>query len=482
MTNKSFPLILYWAIPILLWIAQLVFTANSNTQIRYEELADSIRNVFWLQQHKIYDGVSNGVGWYATLLIIYKLFGFSLFTAKYFRLFLSLVSLICLAYLLFKYLKVKQAFLPLLTIGLSPTMLFLNSTQTEYALDLQLLPIYLVLLISINLKNKIRWTGIKTILLWALLALGAIAYPTFVYYLPLFLVLFFWKVKKKVGWYLVSLVAFLLPLLLIFAYLEPHSRALLINDPMIHGGIFRGAGSFEITIENISKNLGGLFSDLFVSGSSYHFEVNRAEFSLIFPILALILVVWISFRAFKYNNYNNYNYYIILALSSGLAVLVLSSLTLDPSGAPGIRRYTPVLAAFYGLFVMVWQKIEGKEGKVSMRSWGGRVILGLLLVHHLIVYPINLVHLKDPSPSREPFWFSNLDSLVETVQKENLKLVCLDEAGTPFYCRISEVYAAVAGSCKWNKLDCHQILGWDYLTGNFIPLSTKLWDEYYFEH
>lgn len=164
-------------------------------------------------------------------------------------------------------------------------------------------------------------------------------------------------------------------------------------------------------------------------------------------------------------------------------VLVLSSFTLDPSGAPGMRRYTPVLAAFYTLFVLSWGNL-GNRG-----NWINKGILGLLLVHHLVVYPINLIHLKDPSPNKEPLWFSrletpqkSLDSLLDSVQKEDLKLVCLDQSNQPFYCRISEVYAAVAGTCLWNNLSCRQILGYDHIKGGLIPLSTELWDEYYFQH
>lgn len=462
--------LLYWSIPAILWIGQSLFTVNSNTQIRYEELADSIRNVFWLEQHKIYDGVSNGVGWYSTLLIVYKLFGFSLFSAKYFRLFIALISIFSLSWLLFKYLGSRRAIVPLLTIGLSPTMLFLNSTQTEYALDLQMLPIYLSLALSINCKSRKWWLkGLQMVLLWVLVMVGAMAYPTFLYYVPLIGLIFLWKLKSSFSlkYLIIGLISFLLPLMAIFAYLDEAGRSLLIYDPRIGGGIFRGAGSFEITGENISKNLGGLFNDLFVKGSSYHFEVNQAEFSLIFPVLAIALVFYYS--------YKNYNRYILLALISGLAALVLSSLTLDPSGSPGMRRYTPVLAAFYTLFVLAWQQNIFKKR--------GMVILSLLLVHHLIVYPINLIHLKDPSPEAYPIFFNiaetpaqSLNKLVEKAQQEDLKLVC------DGYCRVVEAYAAVAGSCVWNHLACHQILGWDQVSGQLIPLEVDLWSNYYLEH
>jgi len=87
----------FWGVLAIVIIAQIIFTLNSTDQIRYEELAESVRNVFWLQNHTLYDGVSSNIGWYGSLLIVYKLFGFSLNTAKFVRLFLAIIALICIA-------------------------------------------------------------------------------------------------------------------------------------------------------------------------------------------------------------------------------------------------------------------------------------------------------------------------------------------------------------------------------------------------
>lgn len=462
---------------ILLFTAQLLFILNSQTQIRYEDLAESVRNVFWLEQGLVYDGVSSNVGWYGTLLLIYKLFGFYLHGAQFFKLVLYSISMLCLGLLLRKY--VKHFWLPWLMIGLSPTLLYYTTSQTSHGIDLLYFPIVLFLVLG-GLGELGRLGG------WMVAMWAWMSYPTFIFYLPalIFFHLRGGKLQLHLGGVLIRLVAFLTPLALVFFLVQ--NRSLLLYDPQINSGIFRGAGGIDLSLDNFSHNLGGLVTDLFSSGKSYHFEVNQAEFSLFFPALALVFVVGISLRGFKYNNYNYYKHYTILALVLLAAVLVVSSLTLDPSGHPGIRRYTPALAAFYGLFVIAWGWTEGREIR---GIWGIRVILGLLLIHHLVVFPINLAHLKDLSPNKEPLWFSRLespqksfDSLVETVQKEDLKLVCLDQSNKPFYCRISEVYAAVAGACLWNNLECNQILGSNPKMGQLIPLSTKLWDEYIFEH
>lgn len=473
----------FWIIPILLFIFQLIFTLNSQTQIRYEDLAESVRNVFWLEQGRVYDGVSTNVGWYGTLLGIYKLFGFHLHAAQFFKLGLYLISITCLAAFLKKY--IRHAWLPLLVIGLSPTLLYYNTTQTSHGIDLLYFPVVLFLITHERRLSRAKSRDrLLRLIGWVLACWAWMSYPTFIFYLPALGMIGGIREIRGIRGILISVVAFILPLAVMVLFIKNNS--LLFFDPQISSGIFRGGGNFEISLDNISHNLGGLVTDLFVRGSSYHFEAYLAEFSLIFPILALVLVVGISLRAFKYNNYNFYNRYIILALASGLAVLVLSSLTLDPSGFPGMRRYTPVLAAFYALFVLAWQSFQIRE---TRGIWLMRGVLGLLLLHHMLVYPINLIHLKDPSPDVYPIWFNSaetpkksLQNLVDTVQKEDLKLVCLDEKGTPFYCRLAEVYAAVAGSCTWNHLDCHQILGYDFKTGQFIPLDVKLWDEYYFGH
>lgn len=466
--SKRFLFSFYWLMPFLLWIAQIIFTQNSNSQIRYEELADSIRNVFWLEQHKIYDGVSNGVGWYSVLLIIYKIFGFSLFTAKYVRLFLWLISLFSLAYLLFKYLKLPKAILPLVVIGLSPTLLFLNSTQTEYGLDLQMLPIYLVLLSVINLKRKV-FSLTAVFMLWFLVMVGAMAYPAFVYYVPFFMILFYCKFKSSADlkYLIFSVAAFLLPLILIFSYLEPVSRNLLIYDEATKGGLFRGAGTFDLNSDNFIHNLSGIFTDFFSRGNSYHFEVFKADFSDILPALALVFTIILGFK--KGFNSGKVGF---LILVFAILNLVISSSTFDPSGAPGMRRFTPTLAVIYGLFILSWHGLSNIKFK---EIWQKYLVLSLFLIisiHHILVFPINLSHLADPSPNSYPLTSQILDNLVDLVQKDDLKLDCDT--------RCVETYSAVAGTCFWNHLSCHQILG--ITGGSQIPLNPDLWENYQFEH
>jgi len=174
--------ILYFSIPFVLFLFQYTLTSSSVNQIRYEEIAESIRNVFWFNKGLIYDGVSSNVGWYAILSGVYYFFGFSLFTAKFFRLFLYLFSILSLAILLKKYSSYKKAFLPLITIGLSPTFLYLNTLQAQFGFDLQVLPIITLLIDSIKLNHKLK-AFVLQFTAWFFSALAIMSYPTFFYYL-----------------------------------------------------------------------------------------------------------------------------------------------------------------------------------------------------------------------------------------------------------------------------------------------------------
>ena len=75
-----------------------------------------------------------------------------------------------------------------------------------------------------------------------------------------------------------------------------------------------------------------------------------------------------------------------------------------------------------------------------------------------------------------------LDTLVEKTKSEPLYLNCLDKTGKPLFCRYNETYAAVAGECVWNRLNCKPILGYDDKTQQFLTISPNLWETYYWQH
>lgn len=475
-------ILLYWSIPIILFITQLFFTINSTNQIRYEELAESVRNVYWLQNRTIYDGVSSNIGWYGTLLVLYNIFGFALNEAKIFRLVLQFISLFCLAAFLKKYLGEKIAWLPFLTIGLSPTLLYFNTLQTSYGMDLQYLPIILYLISSF--KNH-RLNIVKQFSLGLLVMVAWMSYPTMIFYFPALLVYYFYQTRQNLISLAGALAGFLLPLMVAMLYLKDWN--LLLFDEKVKSGIFRGAGQFYLSWSNFWFNFSHTLNDLFISANSYYFEINWVEFSQFLPLLTFLIVIVFSIAiTFKIKTYRFYLLSIWLVF---IFTIIVSNLTFDPSGFPGLRRSTPVLTAFYSLYTFCWFVVQKRKWSNVVLRQTLIVILLFLPLHHAVAYPINLSNIKNPSNYQYKHIFSltdtpnqSLDLLINSIQKEDLKFACKDKSDRIITCRYVEGYAAVAGFCLWNHLDCYGIYGYDGKSKKYIPLTIKLWEEYYWSH
>lgn len=479
--------ITYWFAVLGIFILQLIFTLNSMSQIRYEELAESVRNVYWFQNHIVYDGVSSNVGWYAVLALFYKLFGFSLFSAKIMRLFISFISIFCLALLLKKYFGTKKAFVPLIAIGLSPILLFFNTLQAQFGIDLQIIPILLYLILTLNFKSRIQ-SYIKQVLIGLIAIFTWTSYPTFIYYLPALFLLYVWQIKKsKIFQFdrVLLFIFFFAPLIFFFIFIK--NSNLLLYDPVNQSGIFRGAGKIQLDFNLIFQNFTHLLTDLFDKGNSYYFETKSSDFSNFYPI---ITIVFISFTAiFLFLKNKKYRFLILLSLSIFLFNLIISSITSDPSNKPGIRRNTGILFSIYFFYTVSLYYVSNNKLRIPLPKWIIIAIFLLLPIHHLLVYPANLAYLKAESPNKYGLWFGltkNPADSLKLIATENIKndlpLSCKDKKGENTFCRYNETFAAVSGYCLWNKLNCKNILGFDYKTNKFIPLSTKLWEEYYWEH
>ncbi|MBI2327839.1 hypothetical protein HYU92_05980 [Candidatus Curtissbacteria bacterium] len=476
----------YWFILALLFFLQFLFTLNSTNQIRYEELSESVRNPFWLNSRYMFEGGAS-VSWNLFLLIIYNLFGFSLFAAKFVKLGIFAISLFCLWGVLKKYLGRWRAVVPLVVTFLSPTLLYLNILQSAFGIDLLLLPICAYLLLSIDFKKLVRSKIlIRTFLLWFLVMVSWLAYPTFLFYLPaLFLSYFYRLIKssKSKGFLLVnitvSLLGFLAPLLAVILYVK--NKEVLIYDSVGQvGSLFRGNGYFDFSIFTFIKNFAFNLYYLFYRSGGYHFEVSKVDFSDFYPILTLLVVVWFIFKLFK-----NKKYKALILLIGSVVVFNVTVAYFTPDMGPGMRRFTPILAAIYAFFVLVWHYLTSSKTELRFRKFY-ILILSLLVLHHLIVYPINLIHLKDLGVYYEKFWFTkaetpkkSLDEYLGIIQKEDLYLECPENSR---YCRYSEIYAAIAASCWWRGLVCHEVLGWWPKAGKFIPISIDTWKVYNFRY
>jgi hypothetical protein len=481
----------YWTIPVLLCLAQLAFTVHSRSQVRYEELAESVRNVFWLEHRTIYDGISSNVGWYGTLLVTYKVFGFDLHTAKFVRFGLACVSVLALALVLRRFFEPRQAALPLLMIGLSPTLLYFNTLQTSYGIDLQYAPIVLYLVLALDVRRS-RAEACRQLLVGAVSMIACMSYPTFLFYLPSLGMMYGQQVRAAKGLpglvvahnLLLCAIGAILPLAIVLMYVK--DPRLLLFDPVMNSGIFRGAGSFSFNPADFTESLRHTVRDIFSRADSYYFEVAAVDFSGSYSLIAVAFVLAASVVFTLRSRDTRVPF--LTAWTLMLFTGVVAHMTLDPSRASGLRRSTAVLASIYVLCTLAWHVVC--HGERWARKWRPALAASVLVIlaHHVAVLPRNYRHLPDRSPYQfgaSPFFSiaaspsQSVDVYVREVQSAALKLQCTNASGP---CRLQEMYAAVAGACLWNQLRCHDLLGYDEQTARFIPLRTGLWESYYWPH
>jgi hypothetical protein len=163
--------------------------------------------------------------------------------------------------------------------------------------------------------------------------------------------------------------------------------------------------------------------------------------------------------------------------------LVLGLIGFDPSLQPGIRRFLGALIGFYSLYTYIWHLLPRLKITSSTRHIASLILL-ILPIHHLVVLPLNLSKLRQPSPNQALPWFpptqnpqTILDAYVSQVQTTRLKLQCLANNNTPTDCRYPEIYAAISASCLFNHLNCQPIEAYSLKDQQFHPLDTTLWQQ-----
>ena len=453
---------------IVLFVLQATMTFYSTNQIRFEELSEAVRNVYFLQKHQIYDGISSNVGWYGSLLVIYNLFGFNLYTAKILKLILHLLSITSLAIILKKYLKIKHAWVLLLLFGLSPTLIYFNTLQTSYGIDMQVFPIVILLLfIWKNTKNIFARSALAFVS-WFLIMLASISYGTSLAYWPIWGIFFLWELKKstlsllkKIIQVSVATAGFFLPIVVALLYLKYPAQ--LLYDPQVESGIFQGGGmgesinSFSVLITHLKLSISTSLTDIFVSGKSYYYELLRVEFShRIFPwivsgLLGVSILVFYRYPKSK------------LIISTGFLLILVGTILGGISDwFPGIRRMTPVLIGFNVILIGIWKILpQMLKDKTWIKKIGffTLISIGLMIVYRLKIFPQNIQGLKLDSKNKagKCFHLSNktpresLEFFVSQAQKNK-------PINVPDDCRLHELYPAIAGSCQWNHLNCGEII------------------------
>ena len=490
-TAKLRGFLLNFLLTLLAFIPKDLMTYTARNRFLYEEVAESIRNPFWLTQHTLYDGISSNVGWYGLLAGVYSVFGFSLVYGKILRLALHLVSLFCLVKVLRRFLSWPHTLLPLFTISLSPTLLYLTTQQTAHGIDLQWSIICLWIALAIDFRRP-KKAILFHFILGGITLFASMCYPALLFYWPAIFIYLMWthwktlKTSPDYKYQILSLVlaaaaAISVP---IGASLYLKDPSFLFFDPHTNSGLFRGGGhNLQFDWQTLSAGLKQVLSDFFVKGDSYYFDLNSPEFSNFLGVFGFLFVIASSFLVF----WKLPKFRMPVAIASVLFLLALVIPNFSAS-YPGLRRCTGSLVAFYGLFSLSWVAVT----RVQTEYWKklpAYFAFGILLVHHLSVLPSIYAQLKsDAAQSREP-WLAIAATPNESLNlwklaiKEGKSISC-DSRKESFgiQCRLGDLYGAIAADQLWNEHRTPTVPAIDPITGKKIFLETRYWEDYYFEH
>jgi hypothetical protein len=481
---------LYWCVPFVLAAVQWWISASGLNQIRYEEIAESVRSVYWLDQRLLYDGVYTNVGWYGTLLIVYKIFGFSLFTGKFVRLAVHLAGLLSIASILRRAMDVRAAIVPLVLIGLSPALLYFDSLETSYGLDVMYAAICVRLLIAIDFKAPHSRDFWLATLVGAVMMVAAMSYPAFLVYAPSLAIVVVWLAHRAGGTLvganiarlaISGLVGLATPLIAAFAYV--HTPRLLIYDPETQAGLFRAGGQLGFDPAKLWSSLSVVAHDLFVQGSSYYDEVSHPDFAGPLAIAGLcgLAATIVYLAATKRVDRTILAAAVLLLIASAVAP------NLSTQGEPGLRRCTGVLAAYFVLFTLAWQFYATRQRR-NIWITAGTVLCLLLPIDNALKVPSLANDVATPSNFRNVDWFAidvtpvvSLDRLLARLD-EGQGISCpRDDQNRVTPCRYQEIYAAMAGYRKWNGYPVVDIHAADWRTsGDDIILSPELWLDHHF--
>lgn len=112
--------------------------------------------------------------------------------------------------------------------------------------------------------------------------------------------------------------------------------------------------------------------------------------------------------------------------------------------------------------------------------------LAILVVHSVIVYPVNLSHLRSEVAFKETKWLgktqnpsTELSLYAQRLGQESIILGCTDGKGQFSKCMYSDdlelslLYGSVVGLCTWNRLNCRNFYIKD--SSNLQPLGIDYW-------
>jgi hypothetical protein len=463
-------------------LPQALFTWNVGDRLLYEELAESVRNPYWLSQRLSYDGISCNIGWYGTLAVVYKVCGFSLHVARSFRFFLHATALVALYFILRRSLSLPRTILPLVSVSLSPTALYLNTSQASFGIDLALAPLIFLWILRTSTSSLKLLQGA---LHGAVLTLAALCYPSCIAYLPALFVFLLYRANlrsvapRQLGAYL-SMIALGGASVCAFFLLYLKNPLTFLDDPVTGAGILRcGGGMPGLDYRTMTGNAASTLHEFFSGGTSHYFGLPRPD--LVWPLGPVLLILLLVLALVLMYGMPH------LRAPIGCALLLLGSGLFIPSIAPyvpGARRATGMIAGFYALIFVAWVYAAELRSPSARRAAFAAMLI--LLLHLVSTIPANVQHLSQERNRVEDPWLAtgaNSNTALQHLLRLSHYTVLDCGAVTGLRtCRFSEIYGALAGAQWWNDLPPHPIRAVHPSTGEVIELSPQLWVNYTLPH
>lgn len=477
--------VVYLLLPLVFAAAQWQLNTEALPQIRFEEVAEAIRNVYWLDRHLVYDGISSNVGWYGTLLVAYKIFGFSVSAAKTVKLAFALAGWYAAGDVLKRVVPLPAAMVAMVAMGSSPTLLYFNGLGTSFGLDVPYAAICLWLILGVDPSNP-RTAYARSALAGIVAMAGALSYPTFLIYIPSLLIVAWWQLRAaSIARRSLLAVAALAAASALFASAVAwvDDASTFLSDPATGTGVFRGGGHFALNVAAFGEWLRAISADLFVRTDSYHAEITRPEFGG--PVAWLALAGFAAAASFELRRAGFRPWTVAVSALLGFA-LVLPGLS--AGGPPGLRRATPLVAVFVSVVALAWRSIGHAQRAPALRAVV--IAASLLLIGDRV---LKFASLLDDAGTRSEY--SNQEWYVEgaTPDEAVQTFVRAVEAGRPLSCPVSaagritpcryqDIYPAIAGTFAWNARAPRDVTAVDWRSGQVITLSPALWATRYYPH
>ena len=239
--------------------------------------------------------------------------------------------------------------------------------------------------------------------------IASASYPTFLFYLPVLGAIYYDRLRdaaidgRAALRHVLALAGgFFLPLAGVLAAAK--DPRLLLFDPRLHAGLFRGSGYLSPRPRNAAKNLIHSAADLFGRAHSYYFEVARTEFSDWLPIVALGAIAFVCIRLARQAGTDRRPFVLALVAAGDHA-----GRHRDDGRSERPAGHAPRDAAAAGRLcalrdrLVPGDRVSGRPARAAGDGDGGLLVL---LLHHVLVLPLNYQHLPAPSAERYTFFFN----------------------------------------------------------------------------